>query len=243
MCFRAPLSRATPTFRLTCRFVATMAPMTLDEIFPAFGVDISCGPVRLHGLRCEDIPAVTEVAAAGIHGPDFLPFLIPWSEVPRDQLAINSARFYWSSFAAFAPESWHLNLVVRWQDDVVGMQDVFARTDFRKTRALETGSWLGSRFQGQGIGTLMRQAVCVFCFDHLGAEVMRSGYIEGNRSSAGVSRKVGYVPNGRRRLEDPKSDGYRWEQELLLTPETLVRPPHPVTVEGLEPFLRQIGVR
>ena len=219
-----------------------MALMTLDEIFPAFGLDISCGPLRLHGLRCEDIPDITEVAAAGIHGPDFLPFLVPWSEYPRDELALNSARFYWSSFASFTPETWHLNLVVRWNEEVVGMQDVFARTDFRKTRALETGSWLGSRFQRHGIGTLMRQAGCVFCFDHLGAEVMRSGFIEGNLSSAGVSRKVGYVANGRRRLEDPKSDGYRWEQELVLTPEALVRPPDPVSVQGLEAFRRQIGL-
>ena len=33
---------------------ATIGPMTLDEIFPAFGLEISCGPLRLRGLGTED---------------------------------------------------------------------------------------------------------------------------------------------------------------------------------------------
>ena len=118
---------------------------------------------------------------------------------------------------------------------VVGMQDIFARTDFRKTHALETGSWLGLPFQGRGVGTLMRQVVCAFCFDHLGAELMRSGYIEENASSAAVSRKVGYLDNGRRRVEDPKSNGYRWERDLLLTPDALKARPSPWRWEDYSP--------
>lgn len=216
--------------------------MTLDDIFAAFGLEISGGPLSLRGLRTEDIPAVTEVAVGGIHGPEFLPFLFPWSEAAPDELPLNAARFYWDSFASFTPQRWHLNLVVRWEGQVIGVQDVFAKTDFRKTRALETGSWLGAPFQGRGIGTVMRQVVCAFCFDYPGAELMRSGYIEGNASSAAVSKKVGYLENGRRRLEDPKSDGYRWERDLLLTPDTFVRPPVPIQVRGLEPFLRQLGL-
>jgi RimJ/RimL family protein N-acetyltransferase len=216
--------------------------MTLEEIFPAFALRIGCGPLTLHGLRSEDIPAVTAVAGQGIHGPDFLPFLEPWSEAPDEERVLSSARFYWSSFADFTPERWHLNLVVRWEGEVVGMQDVFARTDFRKTRALETGSWLRRASQGRGIGTLMRRVVCTFCIDHLGAEVMRSGYVEGNAASAAVSRKVGYAYNGRRRIEDPKSAGYRWETDLVLTPETLVRAAEPVSVEGLPAFRRQVGL-
>jgi RimJ/RimL family protein N-acetyltransferase len=88
----------------------------------------------------------------------------------------------------------------------------------------------------------MRQVVCAFCIDHLGAEMMRSGYIEGNAASAAVSRKVGYTPNGRRRIEDPKTQGYRWEAEVVLTPDALVRPQEPVVVEGLAGFRRQIGL-
>ncbi len=216
--------------------------MTLEEIFPAFGLRITAGPIALHGLRSEDFPAVTALALSGIHGPDFLPFLMPWSDAPADELPLNSARFYWDSFASFRPEAWHLNLVVRYEGEVVGVQDVFAKTDFRQTRMLETGSWLASRHQGRGIGTLMRQVVCAFAFDHLGAELMRSGYIEGNDRSAGVSRRVGYLPEGRTRLADPRSAGYRWERQVSLTPERLVRAPHPLVVDGLAPFRHQIGL-
>ena len=37
----------------------------------------------------------------------------------------------------------------------------------------------------------MRQVVCAFAFDHLGADLLASGYIEGNARSAGASRRVG----------------------------------------------------
>ncbi len=46
----------------------------------------------------------------------------------------------------------------------------------------------------------------------------------------------------RRRLADPKSDGYRWERDLLLTPDTFVRPPFAIQVRGLGPFLHQLGL-
>jgi RimJ/RimL family protein N-acetyltransferase len=225
-----------------CWPVATIASVTVDEVFPAFALEISSGPLSLHGLRAEDISVVTDLAVAGIHSADFLPFLIPWTEGSPDEVRLGAARFYWECFASFTPQRWHLNLVARWHGEVVGMQDVFARTDFRKTRAVETGSWLGLAFQGRGVGTLMRQLVCTFCFDYLGAELMHSAYIEGNAQAAAVSRKVGYVDNGRYRLEDPKSSGYRWEQQLLLTPQALTRPAFAVQVRGLQPFLRQLGL-
>ncbi|MEZ5191301.1 MAG: hypothetical protein R2734_01265 [Nocardioides sp.] len=43
----------------------------------------------------------------------------------------------------------------------------------------------------------MRQLVVGFAFDELGADSCGSGYLAGNHASAAVSRKVGYVDNGR----------------------------------------------
>ncbi len=67
---------------------------------------------------------------------------------------------------------------------------------FPTLRVFETGSWLGRRFQGHGIGTRMRQAMCTLAFDHLGFEEVTSAAFLDNPASLGVSRKVGYVPNG-----------------------------------------------
>ena len=66
--------------------------MTLDEIFPAFALSITAGPISLHGLRTEDVPTVTALAVSGIHTAGFLPFLVSWSEAPADGLPLSSAR-------------------------------------------------------------------------------------------------------------------------------------------------------
>ncbi len=96
---------------------------------------------------------------------------------------------------------------------------------------------MAHRFHGQGIGTRMRQAVCGWAFDHLGAErIVSAAYLD-NPSSLAVSRKVGYRPNGRRWLA---RRGQPAEQELLLlTSESFVRgePVEPTGTADLREFL------
>jgi hypothetical protein len=60
----------------------------------------------------------------------------------------------------------------------------------------DTFAWLTRSFQGQGIGTLMRQAMCAFFFDELDAHAITSGACADNQPSAAVSRKVGNTANG-----------------------------------------------
>lgn len=78
-----------------------------------------------------------------------------------------------------------------------GIQDMRAER-FAVTRAVSTGSWLGRRFQGRGLGQEMRAAVLHLAFAGLGAEVAYSGAFEDNPASLGVSRALGYVENGDR---------------------------------------------
>jgi hypothetical protein len=49
---------------------------------------------------------------------------------------------------------------------VVGSQGIGGR-DFAVLREVHTGSWLGLRYQGQGIGTQMRAAVLHLAFEGL----------------------------------------------------------------------------
>ena len=60
----------------------------------------------------------------------------------------------------------------------------------------ETGSWLGMKHHGRGIGTVMRQALCAFMCDHLDAAEVTSAAFVDNHASLAVSRKVGYRENG-----------------------------------------------
>jgi RimJ/RimL family protein N-acetyltransferase len=78
---------------------------------------------------------------------------------------------------------------------VVGIQDVFAKR-FATTRAVTTGSWLVQRAHGQGIGKEMRAAVLHLAFAGLGAVEAYTDAFADNPASLGVTRALGYEPNG-----------------------------------------------
>jgi hypothetical protein len=60
--------------------------------------------------------------------------------------------------------------------------------DFSLLRSVGTGSWLGTEYQGQGIGKEMRSAVLHLAFAGLGAQIARSGAYFDNEASLRVSR-------------------------------------------------------
>jgi RimJ/RimL family protein N-acetyltransferase len=88
---------------------------------------------------------------------------------------------------------------IPWTRAPVGQQDVFAK-NFPITRQVESGSWLGLRYQRQGYGTEMRAAALHFAFAELGAEVVTSVSFVDNAASIAVSRRNGYQENGVERL-------------------------------------------
>lgn len=212
---------------------------TLTEIFPPLGVRITAGPLELRALGDEDLPGLCALAEEGIHDPADMPFFFPWTDAPAGELSRNALQYHWRSRAAFRPESWSLHLGVWLDGTLVGTQ-AFETDDYLVTRTGETGSWLGRRFQGRGIGTAMRQAICAFVFDHLDGEQVTSGAFVDNPASLAVSRKVGYRPNGVRRLK--RRDAMAENQLLVLTPDDLVRGEHPLEVQGLGPFREAIGL-
>jgi len=169
-----------------------------------------------------------------------MPFLFPWTDATGDDLARNMALHYWQSRGAFSPERWGLAFVVRREGVVVGIQAVGTQ-NYLVTKTGETGSWLGLEHQGRGTGTLMRQALCAFLFDHLDAEEITSGAFVDNPSSMAVSMKVGYRPNGVGR-ECRRGGELALLRRLVLSPVDLVRPPYPLAVEGLGAVRRLLGL-
>jgi RimJ/RimL family protein N-acetyltransferase len=167
-----------------------------------------------------------------------MPFAYPWTDAPPAELPLRFAQYHWGTRAAFSPERWTLDLVASWEGVIVGTQG-FGTYDYLVRRAGETGSWLGAAHQGRGIGTAMRRAMCAFLFDHLDAEVIYSGAFTDNPASLAVSRKVGYVDNGVARMA--RRGQLAENRKLLLTPATFVRG-EPITVEGLAPVRRLIGL-
>ena len=223
--------------------------LTLEEIFPPFALRIACGPVELRVLRDDDLPELVDLVRGGIQAPQSpMPFLQDWHDHPYapglpDGFPATSLAWWWTQRAACAPADWRLALTVRDAGELVGMQDLHAK-DFAITRTIQTGSWLGRAHHGRGVGTLMRRMVVGFAFAELGAHACESGYVVGNHASAAVSRKTGYVDNGRHRIVQRTRQGGVGveEQQVRVTPATYVGPADPLTVDGADALRRFLAI-
>ena len=212
---------------------------TMADVWPPYRLRLRAGDLELTVVTDDDVPGLVELALAGIHDPDTMPFATPWTLTAPEQLPAVMVRYFSSVRGAFTPESFDLLFAVRVGGTLVGIQGLHAR-DFAVTRTMETGSWLGRVHQGSGIGTRMRRAVCAYAFDHLGAVEVTSGAFVDNPASLAVSRKVGYRPNGVVRLK--RRDGeLALNQKLVLTPADLVRG-EPLEVTGADDLRRFLGL-
>lgn len=135
------------------------------------------------------------LAAQGIHDPATMPFSAPWTDVASPELERNTLRFYWRNRAETTVEHWHLNLAATIDDVVVGMCSLEA-DGFRERRTVETGSWLGRRYQGQGIGTEMRHAALHLAFTGFQAELVTTSAWHDNTASLRLTRSLPYTETG-----------------------------------------------
>jgi RimJ/RimL family protein N-acetyltransferase len=212
--------------------------MLIDH-YPLLGLRLSTPRLELRLPAPEELSALADLAAEGIHDPAVMPFAEPWTDQPPADVARSVVQHHWLRLGSSRPEDWKLLLTVFQDGTVVGIQEIGAR-NFAVTREVATGSWLGRRYHGQGIGTEMRAAVLHLAFAELGAQHATSGAYEHNTASLGVSRKLGYQPDGverdvvrgvvsvRHRLRLTRAD---WERHRGV----------PVTVAGLPPCRPLLG--
>jgi RimJ/RimL family protein N-acetyltransferase len=159
----------------------------------------------------------------------------PFGAGERVARAVAMRQEYWRELGSWTPDRWEVGFGVFRGDEMVGGQALEGR-DFALLRTVETASWLRVEQRGRGLGKLARVAVLSLAFDGLGAETALSEAWSDNGASLGVSRSLGYQPNGsvRHRRGDVASEMPR----LRLDREgwrAVVRPP--VEIEGLEACL------
>jgi RimJ/RimL family protein N-acetyltransferase len=130
---------------------------------------------------------------------------------------------------------------VRFGGRLIGVQQIQA-DEFPVLRTVSTSSWLGSAFQGAGLGTEMRAAVLSFGFDALGAETAISGAYTYNLGSIRVSEKLGYMRNGVRR-DDVRGEAVEAVLFRLTRAAWLDDPPLVAEVRGLESCLELFGLQ
>jgi RimJ/RimL family protein N-acetyltransferase len=174
------------------RMAATPSPL---RHWPLFGLRLRTPRLELRLPSLADLDELAGLAAAGVHDPAVMPFGVPWTDVPPDERARSVLQFHLRQLGEWSPQDWTLNLVVDFGGSIAGTQGISGR-DFAVLREVRTGSWLGQRYQRQGIGTEMRAAVLELAFTGLGAEYATSEAFTGNAASLGVSRKLGYLSDG-----------------------------------------------
>lgn len=211
-----------------------MAKNTMEVThWPLFQLRLRTPRLELRLPTLNELDALAQVSTEGVHDPRLMPFNVPWTDLPPAERARSVMQFHWRLLTDWLPNDWKLQLAVFLNGQVVGTQGINA-TDFAILREVNTHSWLGRRYQGQGIGTEMRAAVLDLAFAGLGTESAVTGALTDNAASNGVSRKLGYEPNGivRTRVRDTlgyeqrfKLNRDRWQQHRTV----------PVQIHNLEP--------
>ena len=113
----------------------------------------------------------------------------------RTSRGIVSHQNYWRAYGTWRPSAWRLNFVVRAAGEIVGVQELEGN-DFLTLRTVDSSSFLIPAARGQGNGKQMRSAVLALAFGPLQAEAAITSAWHDNHASLGVSRALGYRPNG-----------------------------------------------
>jgi RimJ/RimL family protein N-acetyltransferase len=148
---------------------------------------------------------------------------------------------YWRAVGTWRPESWTIPFLVVRDGEPIGMQ-ALEGDDFATLRTVDSFSLLVQDARGKGYGKQMRDAVLSLAFGPLEAVQAVSSAWQDNHASLGVSRALGYVPNGERR--QLRGDAIDVMVHLRLRREDWLaradRPP--VEITGFEPCRPLFGL-
>lgn len=173
-----------------------MCRRAIADLWPTLQLRITTPRLQLHQPDTEELAGLAALAGRGVHGPTERPFLTPWTDGGAQDRAESVLRGHWGQLATWAVDDWQLGLGVFSTDgEPLGMVTLRAK-DFSVVREVSTSSWLGVQHQGRGLGTEARIGLLTLAFDHLGAEAARTEVFQDNAASQGVSRKLGYEPDG-----------------------------------------------
>jgi RimJ/RimL family protein N-acetyltransferase len=212
----------------------------VPRLWPLFGLGLSTARLELTPVTDGDIDELTSVARRGVHAPDAQPFTNLWTDRQGTDFEQRFVQYFWAQRARWSVASWTLPFAVRFRGELIGVQQIQAE-EFPVLRTISTSSWLGSAFQGIGLGTEMRAAVLSFGFDALGAAEAISGAFAYSVGSIRVSEKLGYVRNGVRRY-DIRGEAVEAALFRLTREAWLDDPPLVAAVRGLEPCLEAFGL-
>ena len=164
--------------------------------YPPLNVEVRTPRLTLAGASDELLERLVPIVRAGIADVEPWPFDDPisfYADSPDREW--QWLRGIWRGRGRLSPDSWRLYFAVLVDGEPVGMQDLVA-TDFTRFGTVSSFSWLAPGRRGQGLGKEMRSAILQLAFAGLGAREAGSDAFVDNAASNGISRALGYEPNG-----------------------------------------------
>ena len=164
--------------------------------WPLLDLSISTPDLGLRPMREADLGPVSDLL------PDDLELDPAATRYPvgdeRRSRGIITHQAYWKAYGTWSPSAWRLGFVVTSGGQVVGFQELEGN-DFILLRTVDTSSFLIEAARGRGFGKQMRRAVLALAFGPLAAAEAITSAWHDNHASLGVSRSLGYRPNGESR--------------------------------------------
>jgi len=179
--------------------------------WPLLDLRLTSGDLELAPLVEEDLAEVAPLMPGDL---ELNPKATRFSVDERTHRGIVVHQEYWRSYGTWTTDAWRFQLAVRRDGVLLGLQELEGN-EYPTLRTVDTSSWLVEPARGAGIGKAMRRAVLALAFDHLGAQAAITSAWHDNRASLGVSRSLGYRPNGESFLA--RGDGVDTLVHLRLT--------------------------
>ena len=69
--------------------------ITPSDLWPPARLTVTAGDLVLSTVSEEDLPDLVELVLSGVHPEDFMPFDVPWTQAPREELPRRFAQYHW----------------------------------------------------------------------------------------------------------------------------------------------------
>lgn len=212
----------------------------LQDHWPLFDLRIRTPRLELRYPSDDDLGVLVELAREPVHDASFMPFTTPWTRAESPMRERNALQFWWRLRAGLSVQDWTLPFMVIDDGDPVGVQDLKG-TRFPVTRSVTTGSWLVLLHQGRGVGKEMRAAVLHLAFAGLGAVEAHTSAFEDNTRSLGVTRALGYEPNGSQ-IDEREGVATRHLRFVMKAPDWEARRRQDIEIDNLDACREFLGV-
>jgi RimJ/RimL family protein N-acetyltransferase len=163
------------------------------QYWPLFDLRLTAPDLALRPMTEADLAALADLLPDDVEqDPAATAYDVGDARTAR---GIVSHQSYWRAYGTWRPSAWRLNFVVRAAGEIAGVQELEGN-DFLTLRTVDTSSFLVPAARGRGYGQQMRSAVLALAFGPLQALAAVTSAWHDNHASLGVSRALGYRPNG-----------------------------------------------